>query len=217
MFRFLVLITFILIGPLLWASDLPQFGTDVPHSLKHFLSKALLEMFQIEDAKQSSSLHQKVFSGPVSGLVYKRWFLKRVKKISMTDSCAVTAKIDSQGPPGVIYISKCVNFEPEEELKFYWLSVLFHEARHLESENNHWKHDICLDHGGHVQACDSSAIGAFGIEKILALNVSRFCQSCHPEFLRQAQEVYEDSKVWNKLNRQALEPLQLDLEVLEKK
>ena len=190
---------------------MPEFGSSVPSSLRLFFTQALTELYHVQGTS-SSKLHKQIFGGGVHGAVYQNWFLKRVKKITMTDSCAVTAKIDSEGEPGVIYISRCVNPSPEENQKFYWISVLFHEARHLEPHNQHWKHEICLDSSSQVSACDSSPAGAFALEKILAHNVAQFCNNCDKDFVKQALEVYEDSIVWNKLKNQAIKSLELDFE-----
>lgn len=191
-------------------SEMPIFGSDVPISLRNYLTEALTEIFQVQGSG-ATKLHEQIFNGTVSGGNYKKWFLSRVKKIVMTGACGVTAKIDSDGEPGVIYISRCVNLRPDSRLKFYWISILFHEARHLEPQNNYWKHEICLDSSNNVSACDSNVEGAFGLEKVISKNVARYCTNCSEDFLKQAIEVYEDSTVWEKLSGKAMSSLESDL------
>lgn len=195
------------------ASGMPEFGHDVPMTLRQFLTESLNELFQVQ-GYGATQLHQKIFKGSTNGTNYKEWFLDRVKKIKMTESCAITAKIDSEGEPGIIYLSRCVNKNPEFSQKFYWISILFHEARHLEPHNNNWKHEICLDASNQVSACDSKALGAFGVEKVLAYNIVKFCTNCSEDLKKQALEVFDDPIVWNKLKPSAVEHLELDLEEL---
>lgn len=206
-----LLLVFILGLSISEAAEMPHFDSSVPNSLRLFLTQALTEAFQIQGSG-ATRLHQQIFQGAVSGHIYKKWFLDRVKKITMTNSCGMTATIDSTGEPGVVYVSHCVNVDPNDSQRFYWISVLFHEARHLEPKRNYWRHEIGLDSFGHPMAYDSSAVGAFAVEKVLARNVVRYCRNCRPEFVKQANEVYEDTIVWNKLQNPAILLLEQDLE-----
>lgn len=192
-----------------WAQTSLQYSAEVPKEFQTYLNESLSELFQLKGSG-GSALHQKIFAGPVSGSTYQTWFFKRVKKISMTENCHVTAKIDSEDEPGVIYISKCVDLSQKTEKKFFWLSILFHEARHLEPEHQHWKHQICVDSSGMAHACDASELGPFALEKVLSSNILKHCQNCSAQTLEQAQEVFDDNITWDKLLPTAVNALEKD-------
>ncbi len=189
----------------------PEFSKDFPEHFKNYLKSVLQELYLIK-GQGSTPFHTKVFGGPVDGSIYRNWFQARVRKIKMQkDDCSFSAKIDSEGEPGVIYISTCVNQSPGPASKLYWLSVLFHEARHLEPHNHFWKHQICMDGvSGAAQACDPSAFGPYGLEKIFSYNLVNHCFNCDEEFKKQALEVYEDETNWRRLSRSAQDQLMND-------
>ena len=184
---------------LVLANDGLKFTNEVPQSFKIFIQNSLLELSQVR-GEFSTQLHRQIFKGQVDGRLYLNWLLRRVKKITLGPSCNYTARIDSEGEPGVIYISKCVNLNPSYDKRVYWLSILFHEARHLEPENKFWQHSICLDLHGVPVGCDNAPLGPFGLEKILFGNIAKFCSNCSEEFKSLAQGVYDDEQVWEKID-----------------
>ncbi len=186
----------------------PEFSKDFPEQFKVYLNSALEELYQVK-GQGATPFHYKVFGGPVDGAIYRNWFHARVRKIKMQkDDCNFTAKIDSEGEPGVIYICSKVNQSPGLDSKLYWLSVLFHEARHLEPQNQYWKHQICMDEAsGAVKACDPSAFGPYGLEKIFSYNLVHYCSNCGDNFKKQALEVFEDETNWSRLGRPAQDQL----------
>lgn len=195
---------------LTFSSGIPVFGDEVPAAFRQFLTTTLEELYVVK-GDSGTPLQRKIFAGPVSGQVYRQWFSERVQRIEMkNDGCGYTARVDSEGPPGVIYISSCVNQNVGSESKVYWLSVLFHEARHLEAQDKHWHHDVIVDSSGMVMAFDRSAMGAYGVEKVFAYNLARFCQNCSADFKQQARDVYEDSITWRRIGPEAAETLDLD-------
>ncbi|MFN8845371.1 MAG: hypothetical protein ACK5V3_01135 [Bdellovibrionales bacterium] len=206
----LSLLGLLLFSQLSMAESPIHFAEDVPLTLKKFVIISLNTMSQIS-GKGSTPLHDLIFQGPVDGRVYRDWFFKRVKKIAMSPSCNFTARIDSEGEPGVIYISKCVNLNPDRNQTAYWLSILFHEARHLEPHNKYWHHSLCLDNSSMVMSCDQSPMGPFGLEKILFGNLVKYCSNCSQDFMTQAQAVLEDEQVWQKIDDQSTQAIQKDL------
>lgn len=181
-----------------------EFGQGFPKSFQLFLEESLEQVFSVKGVA-ASPLHHQMFGGPVNGEVYQKWFHSRVQKIVLQkDECNYTAKIDSEGEPGVIYISSCVNLSPSEDQKMYWASVLFHEARHMESQNGFWKHEICVDEGSGLAAvCDSSPLSPTALEKVLFDNLVRHCLNCSHEMKSQALEIYESEDGWKKLKPKA--------------
>ncbi len=192
------------------ASQNVDFSSQVPATFKTFLDRAFETFFTLK-GDTSSPLHKQIFQGSVSGSTYKKWFQARVKKIEIMEDCNLTAKIDSEGPAGVIYISKCANLAPQENEMFYWLSVLFHEARHLEPQFSFWRHNVCVNASGEADACDSSPLGSFGLEKVLAGNILKHCLNCDLNIKVQAQAVFDDSITWRKLSLSAVEKIEQDL------
>ncbi len=188
-----------------------EFSKEFPEHFKNYLKAALEELYLVK-GQGSSPFHTQVFGGSVDGAAYRKWFQARVSKIQMQkDDCSFSAKIDSEGEPGVIYISTCVNQSPGPDSKLYWLSVLFHEARHLEPHNQFWKHQICMDEvSGAVKACDSSAVGPYGLEKIFSYNLVQYCSNCSEDFRKQALEVYDDETNWRRLSKSAQDQLMKD-------
>lgn len=188
-----------------------EFSDHFPSSMRQFLSKSLEELFLVK-GHQSTKAHYEIFGGPVHGQVYQRWFLQRVKKIELiNDNCNFTAKINPEKELGVIYISSCTDLNPPEEKKFYWLSILFHEARHLEPLKNFWKHQVVLDYSGFPSAMDQSPYGPYGLEKVISSNLAKYCLNCSADFKSQAREVYEDENTWRKLSNASILFLRNDL------
>lgn len=192
-------------------SDRLEYAPNVPKSFQIFLDGALKQMFSVQ-GKAASPLHHQIFGGPVNGAVYQNWFFSRVHKIVLQENeCNYTAKIDSEGEPGVIYISSCVNLSPQEDQKMYWASVLFHEARHLEAHHGFWKHEVCVEEiSGSPVICDSSPIGSYGLEKVLFENLVRHCTNCSSEMKKQALEISDSPSGWDRLKPRAQQILQQD-------
>src|SRR3989338_2814539 len=186
-----------------------EWDTRIPATFKIFMENTLHELYTME-GRQNSPLHQAIFQGPSHGKTYQKWLNKRIQKISLSTNCNVAAHIDSEGPPGILYISKCSNLNPTSDDKAYWLSIFIHEARHLESHQQFWKHSVCTDDFGSIMACDHSPLGAFGAEKVWAKNLLMSCHNCSPEILTQLEKIYEDQTVWNKLMPPAQSQLRSD-------
>ncbi len=187
------------------------FSPELPVAFRSYLLSSLEMLFSVEGAG-GSPLHRKIFAGPVDGQVYRDWFEARVRKIVLVkDDCSFTARIDSEGEVGVMLISSCANLSPDPENRFYWLSVLFHEARHMEAQNGYWKHRVCLDElSGMASACDDSPLSAYGLEKVLAANIVSHCQNCTSDFKSQAQEIYDFEANWRKLSPTAEKAIRRD-------
>lgn len=194
-----------------YEKGLPEFSSSVPVKFQVFLQNALTELYQIRGTK-GSRLHKLVFKGSdIDGRLYRSWFSERVKRIVMISSCNFTARIDSEGEPGVIYISTCADLNPSSDKKVYWLSILFHEARHLEPEKDFWRHKLCLDYYNQPMGCDESPLGPFGLEKILFGNIAKYAVGASEDFRNQAQAVYEDESVWQKISNHAVPIILEDL------
>ena len=202
------------------SSGIPAFSENFPEAFRQYLVSALEELYAVK-GDSGTVLQKKIFGGPVKGETYRKWFAERVQRIEMKkDNCGYTARVDSDGPAGVIYISSCVNQNVGPESKMYWLSVLFHEARHLEFEarhvdakQKHWHHDVIVDSSGQAMAYDRSPYGSYGVEKVFAFNLANFCKSCSADFKQQASDVFEDDMNWRKISPEAAKVLDLDANI----
>lgn len=154
---------------------------------------------------QASELHKAVF-GPVAskvnGEAYYSFFIKRVSVVD-TEPSKKDFFVNAGGKedPGKLYVTseyiKYLKTMPEIER---W-SVLIHEARHNEAENT-WAHSICPDpfvdlKGNSIvapwgqalsgkYACDTKALGSYGITIIMARNIELHCDTCTKEMRAQA-------------------------------
>lgn len=139
-----------------------------------------------------SPLHRKVF-GPVRGADYKSFFTYRIDSFNY-DAEEVSGAIAYVGfMPYQMNITPY--YRPEKIPLIARLSLFLHEARHSEDENNSWPHSLCpkpyldaqkLDvrsiYSGlkleGQDACDSVALGAYGVQAIFLSNIARFCTNC---------------------------------------
>jgi hypothetical protein len=178
----------------------PRVPSDVK---KEFLSD-LSHLRKISGGK-ASALHKLVF-GPtadkVNGEAYYNFFMKRVSVVD-TETSKKDFFVNAGGKdnPGKLYVTleyvKYLKTMPEIER---W-SVLIHEARHNEPENT-WPHSICPDPFVDLKgkpivtpwgqslsgkyACDSEALGSYGITIIMARNIELHCDTCTKEMRTQA-------------------------------
>jgi hypothetical protein len=154
---------------------------------------------------QASGLHGFVF-GPsankVSGEAYYNFFMSRVSIVDSEPSKKdFFVNAGGKDDPGKLYVTseytKYLKTMPEIER---W-AVLIHEARHNEIENT-WPHTICpdpfIDAKGNAiiapwgqslsgkYACDTEALGSYGVTIILARNIELHCDTCSKDLRTQA-------------------------------
>ena len=169
-----------------------QFDADVQPELK----KQILDDFAFIQSIRSSKatpLHQRVF-GTVEGSNYFSWFNKRVFNVGL-DGCgsasAVACVIIMY--PNKIWMTP--NYTKFSHPQIARLSVIYHEARHTESENGNWSHANCPvpfkdAQGRDVRsiwtgtvleghpACDVTAFGSYGSATIFLKNIAKNCSNC---------------------------------------
>jgi hypothetical protein len=192
-------------------TGIPSFSENFPPSFQNYLVDSLKILYSVQGSG-GTPLHNRIFGGPVDGRVYRKWISERLKHIQMLeDDCSYTAKIDSEGKSGVVYISTCVNQNPDLDSRIYWLSVLIHEARHLEPQAKYRKHSIGIDEAtGLMRSYDKSELGAFSTELVWNFNLLNFGLNLPIKLQEQLQDQIEGDSVWKKVDRKVESILRSD-------
>lgn len=188
------------------------FDSSLPKDTKIQIQNDLKFMYSLEGQKQTV-FHEKIF-GPLSGKSYKKFFEDHIWSIHFGDcggnaiACAST-RYDKK-------ITLTENYIKFSHPQIARLMVIFHEARHTEEENGHWKHDVCpnpfLDEKGREilsiwsgdslagePSCDSTAFGSYGSSTILIKNIAQFCTNCS-EKIKMDADIYAMDQL-NRISR----------------
>ncbi len=170
-----------------------NFDKNVPTAIQKQMLADLDFMYQIQGAKQTP-YHQKIY-GNLSGASYKNFFETRITEVGLS-SCGGGAAVACVQPffePNKMWLTQnFINFSHPQIARSM---VVFHEARHAESNNGNWGHDRCpspfLDENGKEKvsiwtgaplagepACDSTAFGSYGSTTIQLKNIAKHCANC---------------------------------------
>lgn len=170
-----------------------NFDKDVPAAIQKQMNEDLAFIVSVK-ADQQTPYHQKIY-GAVDGLKYQQFFNSHITGVGM-DSCGGGAAVACVQPffdPHKMWLTE--NFVKFSHPQIARLMVVFHEARHSETNNGSWSHDTCprpfLDENGKEKvsiwtgaklagepACDSTAFGSYGSSTIMLKNISKFCTTC---------------------------------------
>lgn len=171
-----------------------KFDADVPVGIKNQMVADLNFMSGIQGEGRQTRFHQQVF-GQISGNQYQKFFDTHIDGVGL-NACgggnAVACVIPFYGKK--MWLTQ--NFIKFSHPQIARLMVVYHEARHTESNNRNWPHDTCpvpfLDVNGKDMtsiwtgaklegqaACDSTAFGSYGSSTILLKNISMFCSNCN--------------------------------------
>ncbi|MDD5655986.1 MAG: hypothetical protein PHF00_01870 [Elusimicrobia bacterium] len=175
--------------------------------------------------KSSSDLQKSVF-GPLAGSVYLAWLAARVKTVGV-DYRVADAVAYTQPPlyPEKILLTRAYASAAHPQIAR--ISVLLHEARHMEVKGRYWSHVRCpvpfRDARGEDMlsfwtgenlsgqpACDRTAVGAYGIEVIMLRNVSRYCLTCGGK-VRMDADLYARDAFNRIIDSAAVETLRRDV------
>jgi hypothetical protein len=193
-------ICFLIFVSTFWAHATAEISREIKLPFSWLVPSAIRKQTQQDFAVMAtfagdtaSTLHQEIF-GQLTGDAYVRFFLKRVNRIGYGDC----------GDPHIV---ACMNGQYENRMMLTptyassaiplmgRLSVLMHESRHGEPENNNWPHMRCpspfLDKNGNDVkstwtgapiasefACDFESHGSYGISAIFLRNVEKNCKNC---------------------------------------
>jgi hypothetical protein len=169
------------------------FDADVPQDIQDQMRADLAFMAGLQGSG-ATPLHQQIF-GSVGGSSYDKFFNERVTGIGMNDcgsAKAVACVIPFQDPSKMWLTQNFVKFSHPQVSR---MMVVYHEARHTESQNGNWPHANCPDpfkdaNGNDMKsiwtgaslagepACDSTPMGSYGSSTILLKNIQKYCTNC---------------------------------------
>jgi hypothetical protein len=184
-----------------------QFDNNVEANLQNQMKGDLAFMAGVQ-GNSGTALHQQIF-GAVSGPVYASWFQQRIFSIGKNncgDSAAVACVIPGVNPNKMWVTPNYTNFNHPQIAR---ISVIYHEARHSESQNNNWQHATCptpfVDANGKTMvsiwtgvqlqgqpACDITPYGSYGSQTILLKNMAMNCSNCNSKVKADAELYGED-------------------------
>lgn len=202
------------------------FDRDVPQRIRQQITNDMQFMAHLEGG-EASALHREIFAETIDGQAYKRFFETRVTAVGMNNcgsANAVACVIPFRDPSKIWLTQNYVRFDHPQIAK---MMVVFHEARHTESDNGNWGHATCptpfVDSSGQEirsiwtgaslagePACDETAYGSYASSMILLKNVSKFCTNC-TEKVRQDAGIYADDQFKRVIADDAVAAIRNDL------
>lgn len=150
----------------------------------------------------------KVF-GEVNGSNYERYISDRIRYVG-SDDCGGTSTVYAcvKPTPGVRTSTMWItnNFSPDQMPQVFRVSLLIHEARHVDTEYNNWAHDKCPipfrnSDGSDVvgiisgkkmeghDACDRTMYGSYGVQTVFLKNLNASCTNCN-------EKVKDDARIY---------------------
>lgn len=208
-----------------------DFDTDVPAAVKQQILQDLEFMKTLKGARVTP-LHQQIF-GAMDGAGYGNFFMTRVEGVGMSDCGGgnAVACVQPFFDPSKIWLTQnYIRFSHPQVAK---MMVVYHEARHTESQNGNWMHATCprpfLDSDGKDMksiwtgaslagqpACDSSPFGSYGSSTILLKNISKFCDNCTDKVKMDAG-IYADDQLKRITNANAKQQMLKDFATITMK
>lgn len=187
-----VLITAFLITLTLKAHAL-NFDSDVPKTIQDQMVQDLTFMNELTGTGQTP-FHKEIY-GEVSGANYKKFFESHIFSVGV-DDCGGGAAVACVQPffdPNKMWLTD--NFIKFNHPQVARMMVVYHEARHSETNHGSWGHDSCprpfrdsegkdmvsIWTGAKLEgqpACDSTYLGSYGSSTVMLKNISKFCTNC---------------------------------------
>lgn len=171
-----------------------------------------------------------IFGSALDGQNLVQFFTNRVRSVDVSDcggGKSVAACVQPYIDPHIMWLTN--NYVTWQIPQIYRISVVFHESRHTESENGNWSHVNCpipfrdaqgkdirgIISGTLLQglpACDTTPLGAYGLQAELLKNVEYFCANC-TEKMKMDGKLFGDDTVNRISNPVAREQLGSDVQV----
>lgn len=181
-----------------------QFDSDVPKAIQDQMVQDLTFIGQITGSGVTP-FHTQIY-GKVDGPTYQKFFETHITSVGL-DSCGGGAAVACVQPffdPNKMWLTN--NFIKFSHPQVARMMVVYHEARHAETNHGNWGHDTCprpfLDANGKDMvsiwtgakleaqpACDSTQLGSYGSSTIMLKNISRFCSNCN-EKVKMDADIY---------------------------
>ena len=186
------------------------FDSEITPDLKAQMTNDLGFMAQIRGSDNLTPAHVAIY-GKMDGESYKNFFESRVFSIGKnscgSDGKAVACVIPFFDPNKMWITDNYINFSHPQIAR---LMIIYHEARHTESDKGNWHHATCptpfLDAQGNEiksiwtgfslagePACDSTIYGSYGSSTILLHNISVACTNCSDKVKMDAK-IYSDDQ-----------------------
>ena len=170
-----------------------NFDQDVPKAIQDQMNQDLSFISQLTGTGQTP-FHKQIY-GAVAGSTYQTFFNSHITSVGL-DSCGGGAAVACVQPffdANKMWLTS--NFIKFSHPQVARMMVVYHEARHAESNHGNWMHDTCprpfLDSNGKDMvsiwtgaklegqpACDSTQLGSYGSSTIMLKNISKFCSNC---------------------------------------
>ncbi len=221
----------------LWGAAILAMGASIPHSQAASFDSNVpadikaqmvsdLEFMGTLQGENKSSLHQQIF-GAMEGTNYVQYFNSRVRSVGV-NRCgggnAVACVIPFLDPNKMWITQNYIKFSHPQIAR---LMVVFHEARHTESQNGNWHHATCptpfLDSDGKEirsiwtgsalageAACDTTPFGSYGSSMILLKSIQKHCTNCS-EKVRMDAGIYADDQLKRVIDPAAIQQIRKDL------
>lgn len=202
-----------------------SFDGNVPENIQNQMKQDLSFMETIKGSGQTG-LHKEIF-GAVDGATYKNFFETHINSVGK-NSCGGGNAVACVYP----FLGKKMfitdNYIKFEHPQIARLMVVYHEARHTESENGNWAHATCPtpflgEDGKEIKsiwtgatlagepACDSTPRGSYGSSTILIKNVAMFCSNCN-EKVKMDADIYAMDQMKRITNPSAKAEMKKDFE-----
>lgn len=202
-----------------------EFDSNVPANIQEQMKQDLSFMNTVQGSGQTA-LHQQIF-GKVDGASYMAFFEDRIKSVGK-NACGGGNAVACVYP----FLGKKMfitdNYIKFEHPQIARLMVVYHEARHTESQNGNWGHATCPtpflgEDGKEIKsiwtgatlageaACDVTPLGSYGSSTIMIKNISKFCSNCN-EKVKMDSEVYAADQMKRVIDAKAKADMKKDFE-----
>lgn len=205
-----------------------QFDRSISQATKTQILQDLDFVKNIQGQNGSNLYHQIFTNQTVNGPELLNFFDQRIKNFSM-NSCgggnAVAACVIPWMDSSTMWITP--NYVKNNIPQIFRISIIYHESRHTEDDNGNWGHATCptpyLDDNGKdivgiisgtkmagMPACDTTVLGAYGLQAVLLKNIEKNCTNCN-EKIQMDAKLFGDDSIYRISNIPARTQLKNDL------
>jgi hypothetical protein len=205
-----------------------NYDNDVPPDLRQQLEQDIGTVKSLQGDSVSANYKQIFNSDKLDGESLMSFFEARIRGFGM-DACgggpSVAACVQPFMDSHKMWITP--NYIRFNAPQIYRLSVVFHESRHTEDAHGNYPHATCPtpyrdENGNDIKgilsgtlmaghpACDTTILGAYGLQATLLKNIELFCTTC-TEKLKQDAQLFGDDTILRISNLPQRQKLRKDL------
>ena len=221
-----IIFSLVLMGSIA-AQATPSFSRDISPEMKQQILQDL-DFVKAIDGNGSSAFYKQIFAQKnLNGTDLMAFFDQRISSFGR-NSCgggpAVAACVIPWMNSSTMWITP--NYEKNNMPQIYRVSIIFHESRHTEDNHGNWGHATCptpyLDDNGKdivgiisgtkmqgLAACDTTPVGAYGMQAVLLKNIEKNCTTCNDK-LKMDAKLYGDDGIYRISNLPARQQLRND-------